>query len=175
MTYLRVASAYNKEVKSRSEHPGDNSQVAPPLVKVTFANQDSRQTVGDITVPSPFKYLDKDSRAGKVRFSDGPSKVPTSQSVINMIEARDNREAISERLAYLAHEYPKEVGHKPTIEEISSGLRDVLTIGAIDDLITRKRVPKSYRSLQNLRDMGLRVKQTSPKVLLDVGDLRCLH
>lgn len=174
-TYLAIATEYNRQVKSRTERPGDIPQVAGPQIHVTFANQDSRQTVGDITTPSPFKYMDRDSRAGKVRFSDSASRTPTSLSVINMIEARDKREAISERLAYLSANYPKVEGHKPTIDEIASGLRDVMTIGAIDDMITRKRVPKSYRSLQNLREMGLRVKQNSSKVLLDAGDLKCLN
>jgi len=174
-SYLRIATEYNKAVKMKTEQSSTIQQAALPSVKVTFAQQDSRQSVGNITVPDPFKYQDKESRNVKTRFSGVASRTPTFNSVINMIEHRDQREAISERLDYLASTYPKIDGHKPTIQEISSGLRDVLTPGAIDDLITRKRVPKSYRSLANLREMGLRVKSVSPKVLLDAGDLTCLN
>lgn len=64
---------------------------------------------------------------------------------------------------------------RPTPENLRHGLSDIYTPAALQLLVDRGRVPKTFRSLFNLREMSMRKLQKSPGHLLTELDVMRLR
>jgi len=190
--YTRLLTAYNQAVGASNQtvNVSVSHGVAAPAV---VPREQSFDRPGELDVPPP-RY---DGTVNVHAFLAG-SVTPTSSQYDRGIQSpvpplrggtpfprssgdespfhpSDN---VSDHLRSLSLVHPKGSRNsaRPTVDDVRAGLRDVLHHDAIHRLAAQGRLPKSFRSLFNLREMTLRLKASSNTVgTLGFDDIRSFH
>jgi len=162
--YLELLDEFNKRNYTVNE-----PAVGRESINVTFAQQSQSNNIE--TVEHPLRKLERVKTDEMIRttpvsasgyaeglVSSGKLRNPSranSQTTLVDADVRHFRRKNTERLAKIAGD-PRTMGITPSFDDIERNLVDVVDGKLFEYMKTVNRLPKSYRSLNNLREMAER-------------------
>jgi hypothetical protein len=93
----------------------------------------------------------------------------------NNVSDAEMKVEIDKLSASLGSAHVTEPDGTPTLATVVHALSGIYTPEAISDLKSRRRLPRSMRSLVNLMEMSTRIKSSSSRALLRVKDVRAFR
>jgi hypothetical protein len=181
--YLDLVTMHNERVTAR---PSESQQSTPATqtntMHVRFAEPAVRHEPTQTPSPPPpyspsFQNANNAFVARDLHHSSVGNRLRESTPG-SFLAAATGGQSTSDRVSHLAY---ARRGSRDLIRchdylvQLQLALADVATPAVSRRLVDQGRGPKSYRSLFNLREMCVRVRNGSGKLLLDPDDLRCLR